>query len=145
MEGNSSRNDDCQGMGIVLEIQIMKGKATVSWRMTFWGMATNLGMVALLGMAVLRMVNDLVMARAATLTLWLRNFIWCSYLEFGTDTQTDWHYWIKSCSATKNTKDTLTQLVTSSVLEQLIAAKTKVNGVLKYHVNLFKVAYFSEL
>ena len=64
MEGNSSRNDDCRGMDIVLEIQIIKGKAKA-----FLGMVTILGMVAALVMAVLRMVNVLVMLRAAIWTL----------------------------------------------------------------------------
>ena len=55
MEGNSSRNDDCQGM--VIEKQIIKGKATIIGRMALLGMVTILGMVAVLGMAVLGMVN----------------------------------------------------------------------------------------
>ena len=56
-------------MGIVrLEIQIIKGKATVIGRMNFLGMVTILGMVSVIGMVVLRMVNVLVMMRAAIWT-----------------------------------------------------------------------------
>ena len=82
MEGNSFRNDDCRGMVIVLETQIIKGKATFIRRMTFLGMVTIQGMVAVLGMAVLRMVNVLVMLRAAS---------WTSLFKELTDRQTNWH------------------------------------------------------
>ena len=60
-EDNSSRDDNCPGMFIVLEIEIIKGKETVIWRMTF------LGMVAVLGIAlVLRIGDFLVMVRAVS-------------------------------------------------------------------------------
>ena len=50
------------GMVLVLEMEIIKGRATVIGRMTVLGMLTILGMVAVLqSVLILRMVNVLVM------------------------------------------------------------------------------------
>ena len=77
-------------MVIVLEIEIIKGKETVIWRMTFLGMATIIGMVSVLGIAlVLRIGNFLVMVRAVSWTQWF-NELYVHKKNLGqTDKQTD--------------------------------------------------------
>ena len=79
-DGHSPRDDN------------IKGRATVIGMITILGMVTILRMVAVLGTAlVLSMANGKGMVKTAVWTpiCVLRNFIWSSYLKFGTDRQTD--------------------------------------------------------
>ena len=67
-------------MVIVHEIDIIKGKEAVIWRMTFLGMVTILGIVAVLGTAlVLRIGDFLVLVRAVSWTPWFNEL--CVHIE----------------------------------------------------------------